>query len=100
MSRLTDALDERFNDLDEVKDVATYGCSAGVSDFIYYGQIRRFFFEHEDDIESYIEDNYGYEDWITNNPPSSVNNLINDSVWLVVEMFCQTKLNEFESVVA
>ena len=100
MSRLTDALDERFTDIDEVKDIVQYGMSQGISDFIYFGDIRRFFFEHEDDIESYIEDNYGYEDWIKSNPPYSVNNLINNSVWLVVEIYCTTKLDEFESVVA
>ncbi len=100
MSRLTDALDERFNDIDEVKDVSNSGCVAGVSGFIYYGELRRFFFEHETDIESYIEDNYGYQDFITNYLPYSVNDLIQNSVWLVVEIFCTTKLNEFESVVA
>ena len=100
MSRLTDALDERFTDIDEVKDIVQYGMSQGISDFIYYGDIRRFFFEHEDDIESYIEDNYGYQDFITNYLPYSVNNLIQNSVWLVVEIYCTTKLNEFESVVA
>ncbi len=100
MSRLTDALDERFNDIDEVKDVSRSGCVAGVSGFIYYGELRRFFFEHETDIESYIEDNYGYQDFITNYLPYSVNDLIQNSVWLVVEIFCTTKLNEFESVVA
>ena len=88
MSRLTDALDERFTDIDEVKDIAEYGMEGGFADFIYYGDIRRFFFEHEDDIESYIEDHYGYEDWITSNPPYSVNNLINNSVWLVVQLWC------------
>jgi hypothetical protein len=30
-----DALAERFDDMDECKDVAEYGCSAGVSGFIY-----------------------------------------------------------------
>ena len=88
MSRLTDALDERFTDLSEVKDIAKYGMEGGFADFIYYGDIRRFFFEHENDIESYIEDHYGYKDWITSNPPYSVNNLINNSVWLVVQSWC------------
>ena len=91
MSRLTDALDERFTDIDEVKDIVQYGMSQGISDFIYYGDVRRFFFEHEDDIESYIEDNYGYEMFIQSKPPYSVNNLINNSVWLVVELYCSHK---------
>jgi len=91
MSRLTDALDERFTDIDEVKDIVQYGMSQGISDFIYYGDVRRFFFEHEDDIESYIEDNYGYEMFIETKQPYSVNNLINNSVWLAVELYCSHK---------
>ena len=98
MSRLIDALDARFDDIEEVKDIANHGMSGGFSGFIYYGDIRRFFFEHEDDIESYIEDNYGYSDFINNQLPYSVNNLINNSVWLVVEIYAATKANEFESV--
>tara|TARA_Y100001938_G_scaffold48021_1_gene66919 strand:- start:321 stop:623 length:303 start_codon:yes stop_codon:yes gene_type:complete len=100
MSRLIDALDARFDDIDEVKDIANYGMSGGFSGFIYYGDIRRFFFEHEDEIESYIEDNYGYSDFINNQLPYSVNNLINNSVWLVIEIYATTKINEFESVTA
>ena len=34
-TRLTHALDTRFDDLDEIKDVANYGCGGGVSGFIY-----------------------------------------------------------------
>mgnify|MGYP001460247030 CR=1 FL=1 len=95
MSRLTDALDERFDDLDEVKDVANYGCSGGVSGFIYYNEIRKFFFEHEDDIEDkmdelYFGDNYIKE--ITDDDSITVNSLINKIVWIIVEDYCQTRL--------
>ena len=95
MSRLTDALDERFDDLDEVKDVANYGCGAGVGGFIYYNETRDFFFEHEDDIEDkmdelYFGDNYIKE--ITDDDTITVNGLINKIVWIIVEDYCQTRL--------
>ena len=95
MSRLTDALDERFDDLDEVKDVACYGCGAGVSGFIYYNETRAFFFEHEDEIEEqmdvlYFSDNYIKD--ITEDDNCTVNQLINKIVWIIVEDYCQTRL--------
>jgi len=97
MSRLTDALDERFNDLDEIKDVSKYGCGGGVSGFIYYKETRAFFFEHEDEIEEwmnelYFGDNYLKE--ITDDDNVTINQLINKIVWIVVESYCHEKSNE------
>jgi hypothetical protein len=57
--RLTDALNERFDDIDEVYDVANYGCSMGVSDFVYYHETTKFFHEFEDDIEDVCHDTLG-----------------------------------------
>ena len=97
MSRLTDALDKRFNDLDEIKNVAEYGCSSGVSGFIYYKETRAFFFEYEDEIEEwmnelYFGDNYLKE--ITDDDNVTINQLINKIVWIVVEAYCHEKSNE------
>ena len=102
MSRLTDALDERFDDLDEVKDVANHGCEAGVSGFIYYYETKAFFEEHQDEIEQYIDDNYGWKLFMEEEGrySLSVRELINTLVWWTVESYCTTKLNEFESVAA
>ena len=99
MSRLTDALDERFDDLDEIKDVARYGCQAGVSGFIYYNETRKFFFEHEDEIEEqmdwiYCGDNYIKELAVDNS--ATVNQLINKIVWIIVENYCQDRVNQAE----
>ena len=99
MSRLTDALDKRFTDLDEVKDVANYGCAAGVSGFIYYNETRKFFFEHEDEIEEqmdwiYCGDNYIKELAVDNS--ATVNQLINKIVWIIVENYCQDRVNQAE----
>ncbi|NCW69774.1 MAG: hypothetical protein EBV86_14685 [Marivivens sp.] len=89
MTRLTDALAARFTDADEIKDVAMYGCSGGVSGFIYYNEIRDFFNEHEDDIENTIADlGYDIKDLVDVNT-DSVMELINKMVWLVVENYCQ-----------
>ena len=99
MSRLTDALDERFTDLDEIKDVANYGCSAGVGGFIYYSETRAFFLEHEDDIEDWMDELYfgdNYIKEITDDDSITVNGLMNKIVWIVVETYCQDKLNQAE----
>ena len=103
MSRLTDALDERFDDLDEIKDVAKYGCQAGVSGFIYYNETRKFFFEHEDEIEEIMDEIYfgdNYLNQITDDDPCTVNRLINKIVWIVVENYCISKLEEAEESAA
>ena len=34
-NRLFDALEQRFDDIEEVKDVARHGCSGGVNGIIY-----------------------------------------------------------------
>ena len=47
-SRLTVALDKRFDDIEEIKDVANHGCGGGVSDFIYTYETRNFFNEYEE----------------------------------------------------
>ena len=96
-SRLTDALNERFDDLDEIKDVVNHGCAAGVGGFIYYNETRKFFFEHEDEIEEKMDQIYGidYIKDISKDVPS-VNQLINKIVWMIVEDHCHLKLNEAE----
>ena len=99
MSRLTDALNKRFTELDEVKDVAKYGCEAGVSGFIYYNETREFFNEHEDEIEEIMNEIYfgdNYLKQITDDDPCTVNQLINKIVWIIVENYCQSKLEEAE----
>ena len=103
MSRLTDALDERFNDLDEVKDVANHGCEAGVSGFIYNYETRAFFNEHEDEIEEWMDELYfgdNYIKEITDDDSITVHSLINKIVWIVVETYCQDKLNQAEESAA
>lgn len=94
MTRLNDALAARFTDADEIKDVANYGCSGGVSGFIYYKEIRDFFNDHEDDIENAIADlGFDTKDLVDANT-NSVMELINKMVWIVVEDYCQQQAED------
>ena len=94
MSRLTDALDERFTDLDEVKDVANHGCVAGVSGFIYYNETLDFFSKHQEDIEDTLQvligDNY-IEELGKRKGVITMRELMNLMVWYIVEDYCQSK---------
>jgi len=101
MSRLFDALEKRFDDLDECRDVAQYGCDMGVSGFIYYHETRKFFFEHEDEIEAYLDGIYGdsiLEDLSKKN--NSINQLINAMVWIVVQDHCSCVAGKAEELQA
>jgi hypothetical protein len=89
VTRLNDALAARFTDADEIQDVAKYGCSGGVSGFIYNKEVREFFNEYEDDIENEIADlGYDIKD-LVDTETDSVMDLINKMVWIVVENYCQ-----------
>ena len=95
MSRLFDALDERFDDVEECKSVANYGCGAGVGGFIYYSETRAFFFEHEDETEEQMDQLYfgdKYIKEITGDDNCTVTQVINKIVWIIVEDYCQTRL--------
>ena len=93
-----DALTERFTDADEIKDVAMYGCSGGVSGFIYYSENEKFFDEYEDEIYDYLNDcEMSMKDFVHSG--STISSLKNDMVWAVVEAWCyaQHTVNEMEA---
>ena len=93
-SRLTVALDERFDDIQEVKDVADHGCEGGVSGFIYYSETRKFFDEYQEEIEQELEDLYGddYLKQILNTSSiQDVTQLKNYMVWAAVSSYCTDK---------
>ena len=97
-SRLTVALDERFTDIEEVKDTANHGCGGGVSGFIYYHETRKFFNEYEEEIEQELEEIYGDYWFLEIAKLKAVANTMtfkNLCVWMVVEMYCQAKSEEF-----
>ena len=93
-ARLTVALDERFDDIEEIKDVADHGCEGGVSGFIYYSETRKFFDEYQEEIEQELEELYG-DDYLKQilktSPIQDVTQLKNHMVWSVVSMYCTDK---------
>lgn len=96
---LTDALSERFDDLDEIKDVAKHGCHGGVSGFLYYKETNEFFAKFEDDVEDVCYDILGehyLEHFAKRN--TSIQGLINEMVWFVVETYCQNMADHAESL--
>ena len=98
-SRLTVALDERFEDITEIRDVANHGCSGGVNGFIYYHETRKFFNEYEEEIEQELEEIYGDYWFLEIAKFKAVANTItfkNLCVWMVVELYCQNKRDEDE----
>ena len=96
VTQLNDALAARFTAADEIKDIARYGCSGGVSGFIYNNEIADFFNEYEDDIENEIAGlGYDIKD-LVDTETNSVMGLINKMVWLVVEDYCQCLIHEME----
>ena len=96
---LTDALSERFDDLSEVNDVARYGCSGGVSGFIYHTECAEFFDTHEDSVEDVCYDMLG-KDWMATLTKqadiASILELKTQAVWFVVEAYCQAVMVEIE----
>lgn len=99
--RLTSALLERFEDMDEVRDICSHGCEGGVSGFIYYKDTREFFEEFEDDIEDVCYDILG-ADYLSQlaKDETCVLGLINKMVWFTVEAYCHHRLQQHESLAA
>jgi len=99
-NRLTLALDTRFDDLEEIKDVANYGCGGGVSGFIYYHETRKFFDEYEDEIEYELNEIYGddFFNEIASLPSvTDITQYKNYCVWLIVETYCFRRLEAEEA---
>jgi hypothetical protein len=94
VSPLFDALAERFDDMDEIKDVAEYGCGGGVSGFIYSTELAEFFDNYEDEIECEL-DTYGikYGDLLDTSEFYTMQELKEKAVWCIVEMYCHQRVD-------
>ncbi len=92
MTRLYDALDARFDDIDEVTDVAKYGCVGGVNGFIYSTELCEFYDEHESDIEQEL-DMHGvkFHDLVDTDEFYTMQDIKEKAVWFVVEYYCQER---------
>ena len=55
LDRTYDILGREF-DIDELKDVATYGANQGVPGFVYYSELRDIFDDNDDEIQDYLSD--------------------------------------------
>ena len=90
-SRLTEALDARFDDMDEIKDVADHGCEGGVSGFIYYSETSKFFDEYQEEIEQQYQELFGNDylkQILDTNNIQDIRTLKNNMVWGAVSMYC------------
>lgn len=94
---LTKALEERFDDIDEIYDIANYGCSMGVSGFVYLHETTTFFHEFEDDIEDVCYDTLG-EDFMEQlaKGTTSIMGLKQKLVWHTIETYCQRVMQDEE----
>ncbi len=100
MSRLIQALNARFDDLAEVKDISKYGCSGGISGFIYYHEIRSFYFDHEDDIENKLDElGLSFAD-VPPNYATYLSGQLTWIVWVIVEEYCHQRLEAQEMALA
>lgn len=90
--RMFTILDTEF-DIDELKDIATYGMSSGVSGFIYYHENVKHFDDNDDEIQDYLSD------WVHDNiggdessfsyfakDVEDITQLKNKLVWAYVEL--------------
>ena len=90
-----DYLCMRFDDPAELKDVANYGCSGGVSGFIYSTELAEFFDAYEEQIED-IMDMAGitYQDLVPE--AQTMQQYKEAAVWFAVEDYCQSLAIEAE----
>ena len=90
--RLKAALDERFDDIEECKDIQEHGCaSCAPYGFIYYYETRKFFNEYEEEIEDYFYNMFG-DDWmkefVADKRVSDTATFKNYCVWMIIELYC------------
>ena len=98
VTTLQKTLDERFTDIDEVRDIVNHGISCGFNGFLYSSELCEFFDEHEDDIED-ILDGLGIElNQLVDDPHRwTFQEMKEKSVWIVVENYCHQRIDEEDS---
>ena len=95
MQGVMEALDERFDNMDELKDIARHGCEGGVNGFIYDHELREFFYTHEDEIEFIMDYNsVTYNDLDVN--PKSIQSYITKAVWYIVHKYAESQVYTHE----
>ena len=95
-NRIFEALNDRFDDIDEVRDISNHGCSGGVNGFIYTWELREFFFKYEDEIEELMYEHDVTYDNLTDDH-GSISNYITCAVWYAVEHWAEDKVYTLEN---
>ena len=75
-------------DKDVLKEIADHGCQSGVcSQHIYYGDTIKFYDTYEDEITTYLTDNYGTEFLVSlfKNADADLTTYKNDVSWAYIE---------------
>ena len=95
-----DSIKESY-DIDTLREIVEHGCVSGIAhDHIYYADTLKFFDTYEDEITSYIVDNYGSEilSELFNNNDGYLNGYKNDLVWTFIELIASVIVEEYEDV--
>ena len=96
MATLKEALDDRFDCIEECRDVMNHGCSGGVTGFIYYVETSEFYDLYSDEIEEILYD-IGYIHNFNRDDTVSIKQLKNAAVWAVVEYYCSCRVGDYEN---
>ena len=88
-------LADRFTDMDEIQDVANYGCIAGVNGFIYSSELSEVYDSFADDIEQTIEDlEVPFSSMINDENRWTMQEVKEKAVWIAVEEYCSRRVLE------
>ena len=96
---LTDAFNDLFDDIEEIRDICKHGAEDGTPKFTNYQETAEFFDKYEDDIEDVCYDILGI-DYLSElaKGETCVLGLVNKLVWFAVETYCHNKLQHLESL--
>ena len=97
---LQETLENRFDDLDEVRDISNHGITGGFSGFIYTYEINAFYNEFESEIEDYVIDDLGYTFEQLSEGVTSFQDIKNKCVWIVAESWCHDKVDLIDEAMA
>ena len=91
---LQQALDARFTDMDEIRDISNHGMAGGFSGFIYSSELAEFYDTYEDEIEDVIYNLELTPNEIVSDPEAwSMQELKEKSVWIAVECYCHSRMD-------
>jgi len=93
-SELNDFLEDRFDDIDEIRDITTYGMSMGVGGFVYHSELADIYEQYEDQIKDLL-DSHGIND--TELVPDYEDIQVKEAaVWYAVETWCHQTLEAYQ----